>query len=256
MYVSSLTPTQPQQAVLIKQAAFQARPALKVLDQDVFEFSGSASVPFGASPEIKKEYIVTNRGTETLKYFYPAGTLDNLEGKKVLDIGCGGGKFIKELDKKGIEVVGIDLADPWNALDCPESSSNLVIDRDDIARGLFKYADVTKMPFDDKSFDVAFSCLSVFFEDYENPDLQIKALTEVKRVLKPSGQLYLFGRNSNLQDIVDQVGGLKLKVIDKERFIIIRDDKIAAKPKTVVSEEPASFLQRLKARLRKSKNVA
>lgn len=56
-------------------------------------------------------------------------SLSSLEGKQVLDIGCGGGILCEAMAKRGAIVTGIDLADEAiRAADAHRATSGLVID--------------------------------------------------------------------------------------------------------------------------------
>lgn len=234
-----ITPPKPGQYV------YHNAISLKKLDGDVFQRTTQPEVSFeGKKKQAEHEipmlfdYIVTNRGYETFKNWYPAEAFEGLEGKKVLDIGCGGGKFVKQLDAQGIDIIGIDKADPWNSYDAPDGE-NIQIDQNDVARGLFKYADAANIPFDDESFDVIFSSLSVFFDKYEFAPFMIEAMKEAKRVLTDGGKIYLFGHNNKMEDIVDKVGGLKLERIDDERFVLTKTNEVqpAIKPENPSTEK-------------------
>ena len=107
-----------------------------------------------------------------------------LEGKRVLDVGCGNGetvlKIAKEVGPNG-KAVGIDFS--------PEGIANAK--KKAIESGLdkvteFRVADAEKLPFEDNYFDAAISecvvCLT--------PNKQ-KALNEKARVLKPGGKIVM-----------------------------------------------------------------
>ena len=125
----------------------------------------------------KEEYIeylnrreVTTHAAHLLPYLKP--------GLRVLDFGCGPGTLtlgLAELVKPG-EVHGIDMEE--SQIDMARSSA----EEGGHDNALFRVADVTDLPFDDDSFDVA-HCHSVLMFV---PDT-LAALTEVKRVLKPGG---------------------------------------------------------------------
>jgi ubiquinone/menaquinone biosynthesis C-methylase UbiE len=98
-----------------------------------------------------------------------------LEGKKILDIGVGGGRTALHLSKLTDDYVGIDYS-PEMVKGCqlkfPEMTF-LECDARDLA------------PFQSESFDVVlFSWNGI---DYVNHENRIRILQEVARVLKPSG---------------------------------------------------------------------
>ena len=60
-------------------------------------------------PEIVDGYIKRN-SSKTYNPVYLNTFFDLLKGKRVLDLGCGPGKEVQELNKKGLEVTGLDLS--------------------------------------------------------------------------------------------------------------------------------------------------
>jgi len=106
------------------------------------------------------------------KYIHPTD--------KVLEVGCGTGLILKEIDKKVSHVVGIDL-----------SSKMLEKAKE---RGLEVYqAEASDMPFDDNTFDLVYS-----YKVLAHVEAIEKTLSEIKRVLKPNGiaVLEFYNRNS------------------------------------------------------------
>ena len=97
-----------------------------------------------------------------------------------LEMGCGAGPTLVWLAQKGIRVSGVDLA--TNALE---------LARQNLARhgyaervGTIAEASVTKVPFEDGSFDgIIESCV---FQHLSKPD-RIAAFREVARLLRPGG---------------------------------------------------------------------
>lgn len=99
---------------------------------------------------------------------------------KIIDIGCGTGKLQRMLTKMlkasdGGYALGIDAASKMIEK-AHQKNGN------DIAR--FEVAAAEKLPYEDLSFDKACSLLFFHHIDYE---LKVKAVSEIKRVLKPDG---------------------------------------------------------------------
>lgn len=100
---------------------------------------------------------------------------DDASGKTILDVGCGVGHLAEYLtDEKSMQVTGIDL-----------SEVALEKSRQRVPRGEFRSHDLTQpMPFEDSTFDYVW-CSEVL-EHLFSP---LFALKEIRRVLKPGGQL-------------------------------------------------------------------
>ena len=123
----------------------------------------------------------------------------------VLDIGCGGGKTVKEIASsvsKG-KVYGIDYSEDMVQLS-KKVNDNLI--KQSIVE--IMYGTVSSLPFPDNMFDF----VTAFETYYFWPDL-INDLIEVKRVLKPGAFLLLVNaaykddqfekRNSKLVNLLD-----------------------------------------------------
>lgn len=99
----------------------------------------------------------------------------DLQGKKVLDLGCGYGYYTDYFNSIGANAVGVDVSDEMIGLA-----------RKRYSRCEFWVSDITKkLPFEKESFDMVF-CNQVLMdvEDIEG------VLCECNRVLKDSGILY------------------------------------------------------------------
>jgi SAM-dependent methyltransferase len=100
--------------------------------------------------------------------------------KKVLDVGCGEGRFCRMLKQHDIDVTGIDptarLIEAARARD---------------ADGAYIGATAERLPFDDNAFDLVVSYLSLI----DIPDIEA-AIPEMARVLAPSGALLIANLNS------------------------------------------------------------
>jgi len=98
----------------------------------------------------------------------------DLEGKLVLDVGCGMGRFAEVVTRWGARVVGIELSA------AAEVASRNLKDRDFVA---FQ-ADVFDLPFAPESFDLVYS-LGVL---HHTPDCE-QAVKVLPQYLKPGGSL-------------------------------------------------------------------
>ncbi|MFN8253132.1 MAG: methyltransferase domain-containing protein [Ferruginibacter sp.] len=102
---------------------------------------------------------------------------NNLEGKLVLEAGCGAGRFTEVLLKKGAILVSSDLSSAVevNAENFPISGKHLVIQ-----------ADINDMPYADETFDVVV-CLGVI---QHTPDTE-KTIEDLYKLVKKGGTLVI-----------------------------------------------------------------
>lgn len=101
---------------------------------------------------------------------------------RVLELGCGPGRFVAILAALGYDVVGVDPV-PYALWD--EIKAHCAVEfRDGIS--------AENLPFEDNSFDHV-ACISalLYFDDAE------QSLREIRRVLKPGGRLYVRTVNSD-----------------------------------------------------------
>ena len=135
---------------------------------------------------LNSEYII-NETQDVLRRLFVKGGLkiDELKEKKIIDIGCGSGRFTIALAQMGVkEIVGVDLGE-----------SGIKIG-EEFARKLnlknikFIKNDILSLPFDDESFDFVFSKGVL----HHTGNLE-KGLDEYHRVMKKGGigYLYLYG---------------------------------------------------------------
>ena len=125
---------------------------------------------------MKKE-TQSNEQEVQLRQLEKISSFINLSGKKILEIGCGNGDMLKLMaERYDIEyVIGIDmnLSSWWNA------------DESKGANWEVRDGDAENLSFDDNTFDAVVS-IATFEHIY---DVE-KALSEIKRVLKPFGRFY------------------------------------------------------------------
>jgi ubiquinone/menaquinone biosynthesis C-methylase UbiE len=97
----------------------------------------------------------------------------NLIGSYILDIGCGNGRNMKNLN---YNFYGVDNCSNFIEL-AKQVSSNVFL------------SDMTKLEFHDDFFDAIISIAS--FHHLSNNERRIDCLKEMKRVLKPNGKILL-----------------------------------------------------------------
>lgn len=98
-----------------------------------------------------------------------------VNGAKLLDVGCGAGKFCKIASGLGFKVSGFDA-----------SESLIAIARERMPNAEFQSGDMEELPYPDQSFDVVTGINSFQFAgDIEN------ALREAKRVTKRDGRVII-----------------------------------------------------------------
>ena len=100
-----------------------------------------------------------------------------LQGRKILDLGCGNGNVIRMLQKnREAEYSGVDISEAM----IREAQKR-------VGKGVeLKAADAAALPYSNDIFDIIICNAS--FHHYTDPDA---ALEEIKRVLKPGGTLVL-----------------------------------------------------------------
>jgi SAM-dependent methyltransferase len=100
-----------------------------------------------------------------------------LEGKRVLDLGCGKGRFAKVLSEHGAQLVGLDLSAAMLS-----AAANL-----DRVR-----ATARRLPFRSLSFD---RVLAVEVFEHLAPESLDQVCAEVRRVLRPGGKFVVLDKN-------------------------------------------------------------
>lgn len=118
------------------------------------------------------------------------------KSKRVLDAGAGGGTFVRELRASGVDAYGIDIvADTFKKAGVKHNDH-------------FVQADVARIPMADRTFDAACSNWSVFyyFDRFEGETRTAKFLAEMARVVKPGGELRLFGVDPRAAAVIMRSG--------------------------------------------------
>lgn len=105
--------------------------------------------------------------------------LGGVQGRSILEVGCGRGATLLEFAKRGANVVGLDYSDDALAVCRSLEKQNGIT-----GHATFLNGDASKLPFPAESFDFVFSVGLI--EHFENP---MAVLAEQYRVLRKSGFL-------------------------------------------------------------------
>lgn len=126
------------------------------------------------------EFTSLRYSVNPVRYSYFRRSLGELRisGKRVLDIGCGGGYLSEEFAKDGFDVSGID----------PAEASIAAAQAHAVAQGLEIYYQAARgeaLPFEDASFDIVACC-----DVLEHVDRPAAVILEAARVLKRGGVFF------------------------------------------------------------------
>jgi 2-polyprenyl-6-hydroxyphenyl methylase/3-demethylubiquinone-9 3-methyltransferase len=148
----------------------------------------------------------------------------SLQGKKVLDIGCGGGILAESMAKLGASVTGIDLCEPALAAARGHLPSDLSIDylctsAEDFAKNPINISE---------QFDIV-TCLELL-EHVPDPASVIKAAADL---VKPTGHIFFSTINRNIKSYLFAIIGAEylLKMLPKNTHDFakfIRPSELAA----------------------------
>jgi ubiquinone/menaquinone biosynthesis C-methylase UbiE len=113
-------------------------------------------------------------------YLEPAG---DLEGKRVLDVGCGlGGKTVAYGERGAAAVIGADILETNARASQSHAGKTAAADRT-----AFLTADAAVLPFPDQAFDTVVA--NDAMEHFSRPE---RALDEIHRVTKRGGAVWIF----------------------------------------------------------------
>ena len=145
--------------------------------------------------------------------------------RRILDLGCGGGRYLRALAEQGLDPVGLDLSASLLA------SARAMLPGLDLVR-----ADMRRVPLRSRSFDwvmLMFTTFGYFQSEGEN----LSVLREVSRLLEKGGRVVLDHldaaalRRSLRPRSTRSLGGLDLEErrwIDEEGPFVCKETRVAA----------------------------
>ncbi len=140
--------------------------------------------------------------------------------RKILDLGCGTGRHVIFLARKGFKVSGIDIAEQGIKITKEWLKSEKL--QADLNIGSI----YNKLPYKNNSFDAVISTNTIHHGKIENIR---KSVREISRVLKPGGMIFItvrkrkFGKFYPNSTIIEGYGHqkYKYKVIDSRTYVPI-----------------------------------
>ncbi|MBI2832675.1 MAG: methyltransferase domain-containing protein [Chloroflexi bacterium] len=142
--------------------------------------------------EVEEYYSLTKKVWDILAPFYDIGVIplsklrdkvvdfaNPVRGSRVLDVATGTGKQAFAFAEKGYDVTGVDLS---------EAMLRVAKKNNKYSNARFQVADATKLPFEDRTFDI--SCISFALHDMPST-IQEKVLKEIGRVTNLEGTIVI-----------------------------------------------------------------
>jgi len=146
---------------------------------------------------------------EFYPYLYTHIPFDEMQGKKVLDVGLGYGTVAQKIAESGAHYHGLDIAKG------PVDMANLRIKRNKL-KGKAVQASVLDAPFEDEYFDwaIAIGCL------HHTGNLTA-AIKEIYRVLKPGGSAMIMVYNAtSYRQFQENFFGTLARVFSKPKSLL------------------------------------
>jgi ubiquinone/menaquinone biosynthesis C-methylase UbiE len=112
----------------------------------------------------------------------------------LLDCGCGGGDSMLPFAKNNFKCVGIDLSEELIKIGKKQAEKNNV-------NFEFETGNIMKLPFENEKFDYAISFAVIHHLDSERK--RLKALSEMRRILKKDGKIFISVRNKDYPEYYD-----------------------------------------------------
>jgi ubiquinone/menaquinone biosynthesis C-methylase UbiE len=131
-------------------------------------------------------------------------------GQRVLDMGCGTGRFTVPMAALGAEVTGLDLSRAMlDVAGAKLAERNLTASLHE--------GDMAHLPFEDGSFDVVTSMLALMHIPVEDREA---VFGEVARVLRPGGRMLLGVKNSLIERLFkgDRFAAIDITEVDSKQL--------------------------------------
>jgi len=141
-------------------------------DKDIKEVYDNIAEAF-YSRELRREHPIGQHIRKLAKEWKPG---------LLLDVGCGVGTWMIPFIKNNFECIGIDISP--KQLEFAKKFA-----RKHKAELKLKTANMLELPFDDDKFDYVISVAALHHLDSNKK--RLKALSEMKRVLKPDGKIFI-----------------------------------------------------------------
>ncbi len=166
-------------------------PALNIDEQELAKFSALAAQWWDLHGEFKPLHEIN-----PLRLAFIEQCAGGLAGKKVLDIGCGGGILSESMAAKGAQVTGIDMSSaPLNVAKLHLFESNLQVDYQQITAEQLAAQQ-------SQQFDIV-TCMEML-EHVPSPESVVKAC---QQLVKPEGHVFFSTINRNLKAYVFAIVG-------------------------------------------------
>ena len=153
---------------------------------------------------IAEEFSRTrNNPWEEIKFLF-----DNylIKDEKVLDLGCGNGRFYEFFKNKDIDYIGAD-----------DSEKLIEIAKQKFPDGIFQTANALNLPFQDNYFDKIYAV--AILHHIPSKEFRLQFLKEAKRVLKQKGLLILtVWKFHNRKEVFLLLRYTILKIIGKSKL--------------------------------------
>jgi ubiquinone/menaquinone biosynthesis C-methylase UbiE len=162
------------------------------------------------------------------KIYYKIVSQMNInENYNILDIGCGGGEFIRIVSKKyrNIKLFGIDIS---------EDAIEIAIKNNRNENIIFSKSDIGKMPFENNYFNIVTA-----FQTYYHWNNIKNNLKEIYRILNNNGILIIvaelykvnyhmteYKKEEEIKKLFTEIGFKNAEYKEEEKYMYIRGEKV------------------------------